>query len=146
MEGAERMLSMLIESMYCAPNDPKDEETIGLQGFPEFNIDPIASSYEDLLPTCCHLALDKPTRLPGDYIFVSNNIRQIGTLQPVSAPLLDAPHPNRPYAYNLKHHVLHESSEFDVLDLEGTDESRQELFESSQQISRTGTRKTTKAR
>lgn len=79
----------------------KDSQTIGLRGFPLLNIDPIATSYDELKPTCCHLALDKPTRLPGDYIFASNNIDDVGALKPVSAPLLPVQHPNREYNIHL---------------------------------------------
>lgn len=95
--------------------DRKDDETIGLRGFPALHIQPIATRFEELPKTCCHLSLDKPTRLPGDYVFASTNIPDIGNLEVVSAPLLPVTYPNRPYALHLKSGVGIGESEFDTL-------------------------------
>ncbi len=88
-----------------------------MQGFPELGISGLARSYKDLKPTCCHLALDKPTRLPGDYIFVSDQIESsniaVGELEVVSAPLLEVGNPNQEYPIHLKHKVLSDG-EFNV--------------------------------
>ncbi len=85
-----------------APNF-RDAETIGLQGFPDLGIDPIADSYDGLAHTCCHLAMDKPTRLPGDYVFGSNHIESVDTnMEIVSAPLLKIKDANDMYETHLK--------------------------------------------
>ena len=84
----------------------QDSATIGLVGFERFGIAPLAPRFQDLILTCCHLAKDKPTRLPGDYIFISNALGTSGPLEAVSAGLGDPDfadaqqHPNKLYTSN----------------------------------------------
>ena len=106
--GTQQELKRADEMQEKALSRMKDAETIGIQGFPKLGIPGLEESYDKLDHTCCHLAMDKPTRLPGDYVLASSNLKA-GPLEVISAPLLKVPNPNEPYKPRLSEWNLKES-------------------------------------